>query len=71
MTFMRQQPALVAAFVHCCYLVRCHPEADPESFLSSVSVAQAIDAADEFFSADSSVCSDDDDLFYEVPPPPM
>ena len=66
MTLMRQQPALVAAFVHCCYLVRCHPEADPESFLSSFSIAQAIDAAEEFFSADSSVFADDDDVFYEV-----
>lgn len=30
------------------------PEADSESFLSSFSIAQAIDAVDEFLSADSS-----------------
>jgi hypothetical protein len=30
-TFMQQRPALVAAFVHCCYLMRCQPDTDPES----------------------------------------
>jgi hypothetical protein len=69
LTFMQQEPALVAAFVHCCYLMRCHPDADPESFLSSHSIAQAIDAADEFLSACSSDLSDDNEIFFEVSPP--
>jgi hypothetical protein len=53
-TFMQQQPALVAAFVHCSYLMRCHPDIDPESLFSFHSIAQVIDDADEFFSAVSS-----------------
>jgi hypothetical protein len=69
LTFMQQEPALVAAFVHCCYLMRCHPDADPESFLFSHSIAQAIDAADEFLSACSSDLSDDNEIFFEVSPP--
>jgi hypothetical protein len=48
---MQQEPALVAAFVHCCYLMRCHPDADLGSVLSSAATAQAIDAANELFSA--------------------
>jgi hypothetical protein len=54
-TFMQQPPALVADFVHCCYLMRCHPDFDPESLFSSHSIAQAIDDADEFFSAVASL----------------
>jgi hypothetical protein len=54
-TFMQQPPALVAAFVHCCYLMRCHPDIDPESLFSSHSITQVIDDADEFFSAVSSL----------------
>jgi hypothetical protein len=54
-TFMQQQPALVAAFVHCCYLMRYHHDIDPESLFSSHSIAQVIDDADEFFSAVSSL----------------
>jgi hypothetical protein len=68
-TFMQQEPALVAAFVRCCYLLRCHPDADPESFLSSHSIVQAIEASDEFFSACSSDVSDDNEIFYDVSPP--
>jgi hypothetical protein len=34
--------------------MRCHPEDDPESFLSSYSIAQVIEDADEFFSVVSS-----------------
>jgi hypothetical protein len=46
-TFKQQPPALVAAFVHCCYLMRCHPDIDRESLFSSHSIAQVIDDADE------------------------
>jgi hypothetical protein len=69
LTFMQQEPALVTAFVHCCYLMLCHPEADPESFLSSHSIVQASEAADEFFSACSSDVSDDNEIFFDVSPP--
>jgi hypothetical protein len=69
LTSMQQEPALVAAFVHCCYLLRCHPDTDPESFLSSHSIVQAIEAVDEFFSACSSEVSDDNETFYDVSPP--
>ena len=68
-TFMKQAPALVAAFVHCCYLMRCHPDTDPEVLLSSQAIAQAIDDADEFFSAFSSDGLDDDELFFDVSSP--
>jgi hypothetical protein len=51
-TFMQQTPALVAASVHCCYLMRCQPDVDPEPF-SLHSIAQVIEGADEFFSAGS------------------
>jgi hypothetical protein len=69
LTFMQHEPALVAAFVHCCCLLRCHPDTDPESFLSSHSIVQAIEAADEFFSACSSDVSDDNEIFYDVSRP--
>jgi hypothetical protein len=69
LTFMQQEPALVAAFVHYCYLLRCHPDTDPESFLYSHSIVQAIEAADEFFSACSSDVSNDNETFYDVSPP--
>jgi hypothetical protein len=49
--------------------LRCHPDTDPESFLSSHSIVQAIEAADEFFSACSSDVSDDNETFYDVSPP--
>jgi hypothetical protein len=49
--------------------MRCHPEDDPESFLSSYSIAQAIEEADEFFSIVSSAFSDDDDVFYNPSSP--
>jgi hypothetical protein len=49
--------------------VVCHPEDDPESFLSSYSIAQAIEDADEFFSVVSSAFSDDDDVFYDPSSP--
>ena len=68
-TFMKQAPALVAAFVHCCNLMRCHPDTDPEVLLSSQAIAQAIDDADEFFSAFSSDGLDDDELFFDVSSP--
>jgi hypothetical protein len=76
-TFMQQPPALVAAFVHCCYLMRCHPDIDPESLFSSHSIAQVIDDADEFFSAASSLSENvgddvqtvDLDEFFECPSP--
>jgi hypothetical protein len=35
-------PKQVAALVHCCYLLRCHSEDDPESLLSSYAIVQAI-----------------------------
>jgi hypothetical protein len=54
LVLMNPTPALVAAFVHCCYMMRCHPEDDPECFLSSYSIAQEIEDADEFFSIVSS-----------------
>jgi hypothetical protein len=38
-------------------------------FLSSHSIVQAIEAADEFFSACSSDFSDDNETFYDVSPP--
>ena len=60
-TFMQQPPALVAAFVHCCYLMRCQPDADPESLFSSHSLAQVFEDADEFFSAVSSLSENVDD----------
>jgi hypothetical protein len=64
-------------FVHCCYLMRCHPDIDPESLFSSHSIAQVIDDADEFLSAVSSlsenvgddVQSVDFDEFFECPSP--
>jgi hypothetical protein len=37
-----------------------------EDALQRVPTAQALDAADEFFSACSSDVSDDDEIFYEV-----
>jgi hypothetical protein len=74
LTFMRQRPALVAAFVHCCFLLRCHPDTDPDVFLSSQPIAQLFeddddDDDDEFFSADSSSCLDADELFFDPSPP--
>jgi hypothetical protein len=39
------------------------------SFLSSHSIVQAIEAADEFFSACSSDVSDDNERIYDVSPP--
>jgi hypothetical protein len=47
----------------------CHPDTDPGSFLSSHSIVQAIEAADEFFSACSSNVSNDNETFYDVSPP--
>jgi hypothetical protein len=38
-------------------------------FLSSHSIVQAIEAADEFFSACSADVSDDNEIFYDVSPP--
>lgn len=52
--FMDQNPVLVAAFVHACYLLRCHPDTDPEVLLSSPSLVYALEACDEFFSASES-----------------
>jgi hypothetical protein len=70
-------PALVAAFVHCCYLMRCHLDIDLESLFSSHSIAQVIDDADEFLSAVSSLSVNvgddvqfvDLDEFFECPSP--
>jgi hypothetical protein len=79
--FMQQRPALAAAFVHCCYLMRCHPDTNPESLLSSQSIAQVIEDVDEFFSVVSSLSEnvvddnddddddDDVDVFFECPSP--
>jgi hypothetical protein len=33
--FMDQHPATVAAFVHACHLMRCHPDTDPADILST------------------------------------
>jgi hypothetical protein len=76
-TFMQQTPALVAAFVHCCYLMRCQPDVDPESLFSTHSIAQVIDDAEEFYSAVSSLSENVGDVgqivefdeFFECPSP--
>jgi hypothetical protein len=72
-----QTPALVAAFVHCCYLMQCQPDIDPESLFSTHSIAQVIDDADEFYSAVSSLSENVGDVgqivgfdeFFECPSP--
>jgi hypothetical protein len=48
---------------------RVQSDTDPESFLSSHSIVQAIEAADEFFSACSSDVSHDNEIFHDVSPP--
>ena len=58
--FMDQHPALVAAFVHACYLLRCHPDSDPELILSSSALVHAMEVSEEFFSVSGS------DEFYSV-----
>lgn len=57
-TFMNQHPARVAAFVHACYLLRCHPDGDPDLILSAPSFAHALEVSEDFFSV-----SDSDEFF--------
>ena len=61
--FMHQNPILISAFVHACYLMRINPGADPECVLTRPDIAGAISNADEFCSCSYDSTDSDDEWF--------
>ena len=58
--FIHQNPVLVAAFVHACWRVRAEPDLDPAVVLTSADICHAVSEAVEFYSACSSLPTEDE-----------